>query len=199
MPLPTRHLHKSHELWQKAMGKCNARAWDERQALLTIQEGNKTLATTDVATFKTDDIDEYFQKNGRGTQLLEYEFTPDTPEPVDYTQGKSGLVSKFWFWTHKITKASVKRFATSSGKSMDSGALSKYLHRITKRQSPLAYARAKKILSLNESRREQSLVSGVRRELGRKDLLGQQVCLYCVPNLFLWILTNLFCPFCCCR
>ena len=50
------------------------------------------------------------------------------------------------------------------------------MNRISKREFPLAYHRARKILSLNESRRDiQVLVDPTRPLLGREDLLLQQV------------------------
>ena len=155
MPYPTTDLESLHDSWQRATGKCNARLWTEREALLATQGGDTARKDEANGVFNVDDIDDFFQKNGRGSHLLEFEFKPDTPKPVAYTQDKTGRTSHFWCWTHKLTKVSVKRYATVSGKSQDSGVLSKYLHRISQRQFPLAYARAQQVLSLNESRREQ--------------------------------------------
>lgn len=163
---------ESHDLWQKANGRQNARIFHENEALKAAQ-GSDESVLNDV--YMLEDIDDYFQKHGRGTHLLEYEFNPDPGGPVEYVRNGNNLTSRYWIWTHKITGAAVKRYATSSGKSFDSGRLSKSLSSINPRQFPLAYARAQKVLLLNESPRENSVDKVVPIALDRCDLLKQQV------------------------
>jgi hypothetical protein len=140
----------AHELWIKASAKCNAKLYADRELLRVLTcDGD---ATSD---FDVSDIEEFFQKYGKGTHFLEYDFTADTPEPVTY-KTKAGVESYYHCWTHKYTKESVKRFAqkgsSQKGRSAtDSGRLSKYLLSIKEKTFPLAFARAQKILSLNES------------------------------------------------
>jgi hypothetical protein len=173
MPYPFELLKDAHEAWQVANARCNVRIHAERQALLESQKATEPI---DPATISTEDIDVYFEKHGRGTHLLEYEFSPDTEEPIDYIRSGCGRPSRYWCWTHKLTNVSVKRFATSSGKSFDSGRLSKNLASISERINPLAYARAQKVLLLNDCTRENSVMeTAVPVVLCRSDLLRQQV------------------------
>ena len=173
MVLQPSQLDAGHESWQKANAKVNAKLYAERKVLKAAQ------IAADIDTkrvFNFEDIDSFFQKNGRGTHLLEFEFNPDTPAPVSYVSGKSGMTNYFWCWTHKLTKVSVKRFATASGKAADSGRLSKYLSSITERQNPLAFARAQKILLLNDSNGVITIDEPEKRVvLTRRELLAQQV------------------------
>lgn len=173
MSYPTSDIDKRHEAWNKATAKCNAKIYLEKNALLSARKGDPKLANT---AFDMGDIDVFFQEHGCGSHLLEYDFTPDTPKAVPYTT-ENGQQSSYWRWTHKHTKISVKRYATASGKSFDSGRLSKYLRGISQQQFPLGYARAQKILLLNKSRLhlEEAIASGGRTSLDRKEILQQQV------------------------
>lgn len=154
----------------------------KKKELLAAQAGVDPVKRR---SFDMEDIDVFFQKNGRGSHLLEYDFTPDTPEPVSDTT-ENGHPSQFWCWTHKHTRVSVKRYSTASGKSFDSGRLSKYLKIISQREFPLGYARARKILSLNQSGRQpEAPEDNSRTSLDRREILGQQVC----P-----LLSEPFCP-----
>jgi hypothetical protein len=67
-----------------------------------------------------------------------------------------------------------------SGKSFDTGTLTKFLHCLKKTSHSVAYARAQHILLLNESIREQ-VDEDIPVVLDRKTLLAQQVCL--LPTL----------------
>jgi len=173
MPYPLADLDDSHELWQQALGRTNAALFKERQALLAATEGAASPATP-TSTVDVSDIDSFFQTEGRGPKLLEFEFKPVTPEPICYVD-KAGRPSYYWHWCHKLTGHPVKRFSSVSGKSFDTGTLTKYLNCMKPNAHPIAYARAQHVLLLNESIREQ--VNGVAPPvLDRKTLLSQQVC-----------------------
>jgi hypothetical protein len=183
MELEIAGLADAHDDWHKANARCNAKLYKQRELLKSAQVA---ADEEEKRVFNFEDIELYFQKNGKGTHFLEYEFKPDTPAPVTYTSGKTGLQKFSWCWTHKITFVSVKRFASANGKSTDSGRLSKYLASISEKTHPLAYARAQKILQLNESANVQSpqIEEPERITLTRKELLAQQVCLMSVwPKL----------------
>lgn len=177
MQYPLSSIQDSHEVWQVANARCNARIYNEKKALLASQKSSE-LVDVD-AVISTDDIESFYLEHGRGTHLLEYEFSPDTEEPVEYIRAGCGLRSRYWCWTHKLTNISVKRFATSSGKNFDSGRLSKNLAAITERSHPLAYARAQKVLELNDCNRVNSVVEVASPViLSRTDLLRQQVSIF---------------------
>jgi hypothetical protein len=173
MSFPIASLKAAHESWQTANARNNARIYDVQKALLAAQASGDP---DEVDLTKFDDIDEYFQKFGKGPHLLEYEFSPDTEEPVEYTREKCGRLSRYWRWTHKLTNAKVKRFASASGKGFDSGRLSKVLGQISERSHPLAYARAQRILFLNDSPCVHNSVEElIAVSIDRKELLRQQV------------------------
>jgi hypothetical protein len=165
-------IDKAHEHWQAANSRLNARLYIERERLKKAQ--TSSVVVDESIAHSMDDIEDFFQKHGRGSHLLEYDFTPDTPQPVNYEKS-NGQLSIFQCWTHKYTKHSVKRYATQSGKAVDSGRLSNYLKRIKKSDYPLAYARAQKILSLNDSVVDHSDALAIPIVMDRKDLLKQQV------------------------
>jgi hypothetical protein len=173
MQYNTSELDAAHDLWHSANAKVKARLFVERERLQRIQDSAKV---DDNVAYSMEDIEEFFQKHGKGSHLLEYDFTPNTPEPVPYRNAE-GKMSIYHCWTHKHTKYIVKRYASASGKGVDSGRLSKYLRRIKESVHPLAYARAKKILDLNETMlHEQSdEVAAVSVPLDRKGQLKQQV------------------------
>jgi hypothetical protein len=187
MLLPVSSLKDAHERWNKAMGKCNAHLYAEREALKAAQVA---AFPEQQRIFHFEDIEECFSKKGKGTHLLEFEFIPDTVLPVSYISKLTGMPKNYWCWTHKLTKTSVKRYATASGKSYDSGRLSKYLASIMERQHPLAHARAQKILQLNDSNNNtQSPILAPRTALNRKEILRQQVSVGSVVQIS--FLTNL--------
>lgn len=166
-------IEASHELWQTANGKVNARLYHEREKLKKEQS---ILIDEESKNFCMDDIDVFFNTHGKGSHMLEYDFEADTPEPVPYKKA-NGEMSIFQCWTHKHTKFSVKRYAAQNGTSVDSGRLSKYLNRIRAGVHPLAYARAQKILALNENVviNRESIESESVVVMDRVDLLKQQV------------------------
>jgi hypothetical protein len=148
MEYPLAGMEASHKLWKNALGRMNAFLFHKQQALLlSIANATESMTSPNV---DVSDIDALFQIEGRGPKLLEFEFEPTTTEPIFYVK-KSGQNSFFWFWTHKVSGQSVKRFSSSSGKSFDTGTLTKFLHRICKSVHEVAYLRAQHILLLNES------------------------------------------------
>jgi hypothetical protein len=177
MIYPIGDLESTHEIWQQAQARVNAHDYTERQTLLAITSGTSSNANNKISNPDIDltDIDTFFQAEGKGPKLLEFEFEPATPLPISY-EDKSGRPSSYWFWKHKMTGQSVKRFANISGKSFDTGRLTKFLKGLKASSFPVAHARAQHILQLNESIREQ-VVDGAAAPLAldRKTLLGQQV------------------------
>jgi hypothetical protein len=186
MQYPLKDIDAAHDIWHAANAKVNSRLWSERERLKRVQDSAKVDEQEE--DYCLVDIEEYFTKHGRGSHMLEYDFEPDTPEPVPYTN-RDGKPSIYQCWTHKHTKYTVKRYAALNGKDVDSGRLSKYLKRIKQSVHPLAYARAKKIMDLNDvvaSHSEE--VVAVPVALDRRDLLKQQVChhviYYCIVRSY---------------
>jgi hypothetical protein len=174
MSFPIAGLKDSHELWQKHMGKVNARKYKEREALKRTQEP-KSFESVEV---DVSDIDELFRTHGKGPHLLELDFEPTTGEPVSYVN-PGGIQGRKWIWKHKYTGVDVTRYCNLSGRKFDTGKLSRDLKKITRKDSNKAYIRAQHILTLNQSKRYQGNsatelegVSGHSREI----LLQQQVC-----------------------
>jgi hypothetical protein len=54
MSYPTKDVDESHEAWQKAMARCNAQTYLEKQALVVAQAGNAPIGDV----FDTTDIDD---------------------------------------------------------------------------------------------------------------------------------------------
>jgi hypothetical protein len=179
----TKDLAAPHDLWHTANARVNARLYKERERLKKAQNAvvidEKVNEVHDVS-----DIDEFFTKHGRGSHMLELDFTADTSEFVPYKKG-DGVMSFYQCWTHKHTSYTVKRFAASNGKGVDSGWLSKYLKQIKQNVHPLAFARAKKILELNELATPRSIEVAISVPLDREQLLGQQVS--CEETIFSFI------------
>jgi hypothetical protein len=176
-----KELDALHDLWQGAQARCNARLYLERERLKKVQNSS-SVNQEDPINLSFPDIEEYFTKYGKGSHMLEYDFDPDTPEPVPYKKA-DGKMSIFQCWTHKHTKYSVKRYAAPNGKSVDSGRLSKYLKKIKQSLFPLAHARAKKIIELNEGGFIQSNeVDEIEVTLDRREILEQQVSFDCVKS-----------------
>lgn len=187
MQYKTNELDKVHERWQEANGMVNAAIYTKKMELLKSQ-------VTDVDAieeFDFSDIDALFESEGRGTHLLEHEFEPFTKDPEQYTN-ENGEIKMKWKWVHKLTLKQFYRHQSNSGKSFDSGRLSKFLKDLKKHHHPLAYARAQHILVLNGSQKQ--VVSNDTLSpalpLDRRVLLAQQVCccvclfLLCVPFIF---------------
>jgi hypothetical protein len=172
MTYPLADLDDSHELWQQALGRTNAFLFKERQALIAATTAGP-VAPNSHPSVDVSDIDTFFQSEGKGPKLLEFEFEAVTPEPVSYVD-RNGRPSFYWYWTHRTTGHPVKRFSSASGKSFDTGRLTKYLKTLKENTHPSAFARAQHILLLNDSIREQ--IKDVPLTLDRRTLLGQQVC-----------------------
>ena len=176
MPYPVTCLDKSHEIWSKALGHTNAVAYIEKQKIQAMV--TESIEILDDDEFDLSDIENLYANEGKGPHLLEMDFLPDTEHSIPYAK-KNGDASEYWYWSHKLTKYPCKRFKSATGKSFDTGKLSKYL--VTLRSHPsihaLASARAKKILSFYE-RKDEQVVEGVastRHTFSRKELLLQQV------------------------
>ena len=152
MPYPVDAIADTHKQWLKALGHTNAVIYEERERLRREASGamNAPIEVSDDTTFDLSDIDQLFEKEGKGPHMLKMDFVAETEEPIEYVE-KSGRPSKYWWWAHRLTNTRVKLFATVSGKQFDTGRLSKALMRIRKREHPLAYARAKRILTLNRA------------------------------------------------
>lgn len=175
MSFPLSSIDDAHELWCKALGHTNAILYHEKQKKEAIAAA--TVVDDVENNFDMKDIEDMFAKEGRSPLLLEMDFTPDTPTWVPYLNGK-GENSAYWYWSHKITGKSLKRFQAKSGKSFDTGKLSKYLQTLSKDSTnPLACARAKKILVLHKILSEKQNDKEVEAvpTLGRRELLLQQV------------------------
>lgn len=172
MQYDMKYLAAANDLWHSANGRVNARLYHERERL---KKDQSAISVDENVVHSLDDIDDYFNKYGKGSHLLEYDFDPDSPEPLPYKKA-DGDMSIYQCWTHKHTKYTVKRYATPNGLSVDSGRLSKYLKKIKESVFPMAYARAKKILDLNENVDHRDEIEGSPMVLDRKDLLKQQVC-----------------------
>jgi hypothetical protein len=173
MTFPIAGLKDAHELWQKHMGKVNARKYEEREDLKRTQEP-KSFESVEVDVA---DIDELFRSHGKGPHLLELDFERTTEHPIPYIND-DGIRKQKWIWKHKITGRDVTRYCNQSGRKFDTGKLSRDLKKITRKDSNKAYIRAQHILTLNQSKRYQGNsttelegVSGHSREI----LLQQQV------------------------
>jgi hypothetical protein len=83
MTYPVADLDASHELWQDALGRTNAFRYTERQALLAAAEGKEPQAKANSSADLTD-INAFFQIEGKGPKLLEFEFDPVSPDPIAY-------------------------------------------------------------------------------------------------------------------
>jgi hypothetical protein len=171
MQYQLKDLAAANDLWHTANARVNARLYHERER---IKKEQKSSPIEEQQVFNLDDIEDFFNKHGRGTHLLEYDFDADTPTPIPYKK-PTGEMSIYQCWTHKHTKFTVKRFAAPNGVNVDSGRLSKYLKRIKESVYPLAYARARRILILNrdaELKKDEVIAVPL---LDRKDILKQQV------------------------
>jgi hypothetical protein len=171
MDYPIAGQDKSQELWKNALGRTNAFLFQEHQALLlAISSATEVQSPSEV---DMSNINLFFQVEGRGPKLLEFEFEPSTTEAIPYLN-KAGCQSFYWHWTHKLTSQPVKRFLSVSSKSFDTGMLTKFLHCLKKTPHSVAYACAQHILLLNESIREQ-VNDNIPVVLDQKTLLAQQV------------------------
>jgi hypothetical protein len=124
------------------------------------------------------DINKLFEEKGQGPHLLELEFEPVTPAPVEYISNRTGKETVRWTFRHKLTKTEVNRYRTKSGKSFDTGVLSHCLQSLKVSKDRVAYERAKLILQLNGKKTSTTLkddATNVNRTLNREDLVKQWV------------------------
>lgn len=167
-----------HFVWKKASRHCNTVIKNQKDQInaLRIAKQNTLQNTWDMK-----DIDDFYKLNGRGPKLLELDFRPTTNEPVAYLKG-NGKPGEKWIWKHRKvesqSKLGITRFASSSGKSFDTGSLTKFLSRINKKTYPEEYARAQHIMQLNGAVTiDVDDIPTV--SLDRRTLLKQQVCVFC--------------------
>jgi hypothetical protein len=106
MSFPLDNLDDAHELWQKANGRCNSRAFLALEAIRKTQNAD----VVEGARAELDDIDELFRKKGRGPHMLEMEFDKVTEFPTDYMQRcgntNTGKTLQKWEWLHRLTPQS---------------------------------------------------------------------------------------------
>jgi hypothetical protein len=169
-------LDASHELWAKGLSRTNAHQYEKNDLLRKEMLPPSERESVDPDVYDFSDIDELFQEEGKGPHMIELDFFGDPQGPVDYIN-KNEIQSKWWKWTHRFTGYSLKRFLNPGGRSYETGRLVKYLKIIKEHEFPLAYARGKHILLLNDclhldNSEENNIVIQV---LERKDLLKQQV------------------------
>lgn len=175
MQYRTSELDKVHEQWQQAQGTVNAAIYKQKMALINASKVID-VDSNDPDTFDLSDIDAIFAAEGRGPRLLESEFYPCTEEPEQYIN-EHGEEKMKWKWCHRLTQKEFYRHQSNSGKSFDSGRLSKFLKDLKKHHHPLAFARAQHILVLNGLKQVSQDVcqSPVLQPIDRKILLAQQV------------------------
>ena len=139
-------MKAAHEAWQTANAKVNAHLNDQIAILKAAQAAHSIDNPPKAQVFE--DIESAYNKFGTGPHLLLLEFEPSKEGPVEY-QTKRKETNRYWVWRHKITKKEVRRYASTSGNTYDTGRLWTYLRAINEKVFPLAYARAHKIIGLN--------------------------------------------------
>jgi hypothetical protein len=159
----------------------NTRLSVARQELERSQQAEVIEVDADLT-----DINELFEKKGRGKHMLELDFLPTTTEGVTEPSPRLGKPIRVWVWKHKTTEAEIRRYPTYSGKGWDTGVLSRYLRSLKVSLHKVAYERAQRILSLNskiiESGATESMIE--KPIMKREDLLKQWVSLSSL--LFFW-------------
>ena len=174
MQYPLTLLDEAHELFKDALGRTNAQIYEQAEEIRKLQKGTPAIGSAK-SDFDFKDINDLFEKEGKGSHMLVLDFEPSDMEPHKYLKpGTTDDYGSFWLWKHKLTGVKVRRYQTPSGKSYDTGALSKNLM-FMKRGHPEAYARAKHILLLNGNYKPQVAENG-QAPLTREERLGQQVC-----------------------
>ena len=143
--LQSEALKDAHELWQVANGNVNSYLNDQIMALKVAAAAKTATAPSEAYTFE--DLEAAFNKGGGGLNLLLMEYEPGDEGPVFY-QTKRNTTNKYWVWRHRLTLHKVKRYASISGNTYDTGRLWSNLRKIDERRFPLAFARSKKILAL---------------------------------------------------
>jgi hypothetical protein len=173
MPYRLSDIDDSHEKWQQANGRVNVALYHHKQAL--IKASGTTVVEINDDNFDMSDIDEVFAAHGRGSHMLEHEFCP-SEEPVWYIT-VDGQNRQKQVWKHKMTGQTFWRFQNKSGKSYETGRCTKFLDSMKSGRHPLAYARAKRILSLNGNLKYQVNEDEDTEvvPLDRETILSQQV------------------------
>ena len=113
-------LKDAHEVWQVANGTVNAYVNDQIMALKVAAAARTANAPAEVYTFE--DLETAFNKGGGGLNLLLMEYEPGDEGPVFY-QTKKNQTNKYWVWRHRLTLHPVKRYASITGNTFDTGRL----------------------------------------------------------------------------
>lgn len=160
--------------WNKAVRRCSAVTRNQNENIEAMRSAKEKSRK---GTWDMTDIDDFFKKNGKCPKLLEFEFKPSTKGPELYTD-KKGRQAEKWIWNHRTipTTNGITRFTSSSGKSFDTGSLSKFLIRISQTKNPEEYARSRHIMRLNGTMTV-NVEDNNPLPLDRRLLLKQQVCL----------------------
>lgn len=178
MQYPLSLLDEGHESWKEALGRSNARIYEQGEEIRRLQQGTAVVTTGNQGTtFDFKDINDLFEKNGKGPHMLELDFKPSLAHPTLYTivGSENGEQGSYWLWEHKITGVKVKRYLTISGKSFDTGILSKKLSGMRKSCGfPEAYARAKHIVLLNGNNKTSQTNDRIPKAT-RKERIAMQV------------------------
>jgi hypothetical protein len=185
LTLKLREIATGHETWCEYNTRVNTRLSVARQELERSQQAEVIEVDADFT-----DINELFEKKGRGKHMLELEFLPTTTEGVTEPSPRLGKPIRVWVWKHKTTEAEIRRYPTHSGKGWDTGVLSRYLRSLKVSLHKVAYERAQRILSLNSKMIESVATESMIEKpiLKREDLLKQWVSLSVL--FFLFVLQN---------
>jgi hypothetical protein len=173
MSYPLSDIQPHHLIWKRAQVHCNAVFRNQKINITAIRTAKQNSLKN---TWDFKDIDDFFKTHGKGPKLLEFEFEPVTTSPTTYDKKNGGQGEK-WIWRHRTVPSSngVSRFASTSGKSFDTGSLTKFLSRISPKEFPEACARGKHIMQLNGSVTINVDDNTASTALDRRTLLKQQV------------------------
>jgi hypothetical protein len=172
-----------HEACVRANTSSNARKQAKRQALEMEQRSEVVNIDADLT-----DVHKLFEEKGQGSHLLEMDFEPVTDGAVEHPSTRTGKATVFWIWRHKLTEVEVRRYKTASGKSWDTGVLSRYLRSLTESNNKVAYERAQEFLKLNSKKDSMALKDTPEKQsIARKDMIKQWVSFFwCNMLLFLY-------------
>jgi hypothetical protein len=157
-----------HEAWVQANTLSNARKQAKRQALEVEQMSEVVNINADLT-----EVHKLFEEKGQGLYLLEMDFEHGG---VENPSARTGKLTVFWIWRHKLTEVEVRRYKTASGKSWDTGVVSRYLRSLTESKNKVAYEHAQEILKLNSKKVSMALKdTPEKRSIARKDMIKQWV------------------------
>jgi hypothetical protein len=173
LSLSPEQVKVGHEAWVQANTRSNTRKQAERHGLETEQKSEVVDVDADLS-----DIHKLFEEKGQGSHLLEMEFELVTDEaPVPHPSRSTGKLTIHWKWKHKLTAVEVRRYKSYSGKSWDTGVLSRYLRSLKpSTKNKVAYERAQEILKLNSKKCSTALKdTSEKRSIAREDVIKQWV------------------------